>query len=80
MPGYSQRAGGGTVSLVTGMAGGRAAAATGRGPCLLIGGTADKVRDGRLARSLTPHVLKIDRADHGMLVPGYLSESATVLG
>src|ERR1700749_4524560 len=42
-------------------------------PCLLIGGTADKVRDGRLARSLTPHVLKIDRADHGMLVPGHLA-------
>lgn len=45
------------------------AAAAGRGPCLLIGGTADKVWDGRLARSLTPHVLKIDRADHGMLAP-----------
>jgi hypothetical protein len=41
-------------------------------PCLLIGGTADKVWDGRLARSLTPHVLQIDGADHGMLVPGRL--------
>lgn len=49
------------------------AAAAGRGPCLLISGTADKVRDGRLARSLTPHVLKIDRADHGMLVRSYLA-------
>jgi hypothetical protein len=49
-------------------------------PCLRISGIADKVRDGRLARSLTPNVLKIDRADHGMLVPGHLSESATVLG
>jgi hypothetical protein len=49
-------------------------------PCLLIGGTADKVRDGRLARSLAPHVLKIDRTDHGMLVPGHLSDSATILG
>jgi hypothetical protein len=49
-------------------------------PCLLIGGTADKVWDGRLARSLTPHVLQIDGADHGMFVPGRLSESAAVLG
>jgi hypothetical protein len=49
-------------------------------PCLLIGGTADTVWDGRLARSLTPHVLQIDGADHGMFVPGRLSESAAVLG
>ena len=49
-------------------------------PCLLIGGTADKVWDGRLARSLTPHVLEIDGADHGMFVPGRLSASAAVLG
>jgi pimeloyl-ACP methyl ester carboxylesterase len=49
-------------------------------PCLLIGGTADKVWDGRLARSLTPHVLEIDGADHGMFVPGRLSASAEVLG
>jgi hypothetical protein len=49
-------------------------------PCLLIGGTADKVWDGRLAGSLTPHVLEIGGADHGMLVPGRLSQSAAVLG
>jgi len=49
-------------------------------PCLLIGGTADKVWDGRVARSLTPHVLEIDGADHGMFVPGRLSQSAAVLG
>ena len=49
-------------------------------PCLLIGGTADKVWDGRLARSLTPHVLEIDGADHGMFVPGPLAASAAVLG
>ncbi len=48
--------------------------------CLLIGGTAGKVWDGRLARSLTPHVLQIDGADHGMFVPGRLSQSAAVLG
>jgi hypothetical protein len=49
-------------------------------PCLLIGGTADKLWDGRVARSVTPHVLEIGGADHGMLVPGRLSESAAVLG
>jgi hypothetical protein len=49
-------------------------------PCLLIGGTADRVWDGRVARSLTPHVLEIVGADHGMFVPGRLSESAAVLG
>jgi hypothetical protein len=49
-------------------------------PCLLIGGTADKVWDGRLAWSVTPHVLEIDGADHGMFVPGRLQESAAVLG
>jgi hypothetical protein len=48
-------------------------------PCLLIGGTADKVWDGRLASSLTPHVLEISGADHGMFVPGRLSESTAVL-
>jgi hypothetical protein len=49
-------------------------------PYLLIGGTADKLWDGRLARSLTPHVLEIDGADHGMFIPGRLSASAAVLG
>jgi hypothetical protein len=38
------------------------------------------VWDGRLARSVTPHVLEIDGADHGMFVPGRLAESAEVLG
>jgi hypothetical protein len=36
--------------------------------------------DGRLARSITPHVLEIGGADHGMFVSGRLSESAAVLG
>lgn len=49
-------------------------------PCLLIGGTADEVWDGELARSVTPHVLEIDGADHGMFVPGRLARSADVLG
>ncbi len=49
-------------------------------PCLLIGGTADNVWDGRLARSVTPYVLEIDGADHGMLVAGRLAASTAVLG
>ena len=50
------------------------------GPCLLVGGTADQVWDGRTARQVTSHVLEVDGADHGMLVPGPLSASAAVLG
>jgi hypothetical protein len=50
------------------------------GPCLLVGGTADRVWDGRTARLITPHVLEVEGADHGMLVPRGLSASAAVLG
>lgn len=49
-------------------------------PFLLVGGTADTVWDGALARELTPHVLEVDGADHGMSVPGPLAGSAEVLG
>jgi pimeloyl-ACP methyl ester carboxylesterase len=50
-------------------------------PCLLVGGTADKHWwDGAAARSVTPHVVEIDGADHAMIVPGPLSASAAVLG
>ncbi len=49
-------------------------------PFLLVGGTADPVWDGLVARAITPHVLEIDGADHGMFVPGPLSASAVVLG
>jgi hypothetical protein len=51
-----------------------------RGPCLLVGGTADPLWDGRTARLVTPNVLEVEDADHGMLVPGALSASAAVLG
>jgi hypothetical protein len=51
-----------------------------KGPCLLVGGTADQVWDGRTARLITPYVLEVEDADHGMLVPGALSASAAVLG
>lgn len=49
-------------------------------PALLVGGTADRFWDGRLARELSPHVLEVDGADHGMYVPGRLAGSAAVLG
>jgi hypothetical protein len=50
------------------------------GPFLLAGGTADEYWDGRLARSLTPDVVELAGADHGMFVPGGLAASAAVLG
>jgi hypothetical protein len=49
-------------------------------PFLLVGGTADAMWNGALARRLSPHVLEIDGADHGMYVPGPLTDSITVLG
>jgi hypothetical protein len=49
-------------------------------PFLLVGGTADKLWDGALARRLTPHVFEVEGADHGMYVPGPLTDSIAVLG
>ncbi|MEV8373793.1 alpha/beta hydrolase [Kribbella sp. NPDC056861] len=49
-------------------------------PFLLVGGTADALWDSGLARELTPYVLEIAAADHGMYVPGRLAASAAVLG
>jgi hypothetical protein len=50
-------------------------------PFLLIGGTGDGVWRGDLARTLTPHVLEIPGADHGMILSGEpLAQSAHVLG
>jgi hypothetical protein len=50
------------------------------GRCLLVGGTADKLWDGQTARSITPDIVEVDGADHGMFVPGQLAGSAAVLG
>ncbi|GAA2844731.1 alpha/beta hydrolase [Crossiella cryophila] len=58
----------------------RTALARTTAPFLLIGGTRDHWWDGELARRLTPHVLEVEDADHGMYVPGPLSNSAAVLG
>lgn len=49
------------------------------GPFLLAGGTADPYWNGRVARSVTAHVVGINGADHSMFVPGPLSASAAVL-
>ncbi|MEV8506809.1 alpha/beta hydrolase [Actinoplanes sp. NPDC051475] len=48
-------------------------------PFLLVGGTADEVWDGNIARRLSPHVLEVEGADHGMYVPGPLTDSIAVL-
>jgi pimeloyl-ACP methyl ester carboxylesterase len=50
------------------------------GPCLLVGGTADPYWNGQTARSLAADVVEIDGADHAMVMPGRLTESAAVLG
>ncbi|GAA0247048.1 alpha/beta hydrolase [Cryptosporangium japonicum] len=49
-------------------------------PFLLVGGTADSAWDGAVARRLTPHVVEVADADHGMYVPGPLADSIAVLG
>jgi len=48
-------------------------------PFLLVGGTADRMWDGELARRLTPYVLEVEGADHGMQVPGPLIDTIAVL-
>src|SRR4051812_24971048 len=48
-------------------------------PFLLVGGTADPYWDSAVARGLSPHVLEVDGADHGMFVPGPVAGSVAVL-
>jgi hypothetical protein len=49
-------------------------------PFLLVGGTGDgQWWDAAVARRLTPHLLEVDGADHGMLVPGGVRGSIAVL-
>jgi pimeloyl-ACP methyl ester carboxylesterase len=50
-----------------------------QGPSLLVGGTADQFWDGRIARSISDRVVEVEKADHGMFVPGPVSASAEVL-
>nr|MDT0657735.1 alpha/beta hydrolase [Micromonospora sp. DSM 115978] len=49
-------------------------------PCLLVGGTADPSWDGATARRLSPHVFEVADADHGLYVPGPLTDSIAALG
>jgi hypothetical protein len=49
-------------------------------PFLLVGGTADADWDSALARGLTPDVLEIPDADHGLSVPGPVSRTTAILG
>ena len=49
-------------------------------PSLIVGGTADTMWDGALARRLSPHVLEIEGANHGLNVPGPLTDTIAVLG
>jgi len=57
-----------------------AALARATAPVLLVGGTADTLWDGKVARSLTEHVVEIEQADHSLWVPGPAAGSAAVLG
>jgi hypothetical protein len=41
-------------------------------PALLIGGTADAMWNGRIAREITDDVLELDGADHGLAKPEHL--------
>jgi hypothetical protein len=49
-------------------------------PLLVVGGTADPLWHGDVARELTPYVLEVPGADHGMYVEGPLAHSAEILG
>ncbi|MBE1495179.1 pimeloyl-ACP methyl ester carboxylesterase [Amycolatopsis lexingtonensis] len=57
-----------------------AALARATAPSLLVGGTGDAMWDGAEARRLSPYLLEIPDADHGMQVPGPVSETVAVLG
>jgi len=57
----------------------RAALSRATAPFLLIGGTADPVWDGDLARQVTPHVFEVPGADHGLYVPGPVTATIAVL-
>jgi predicted alpha/beta-hydrolase family hydrolase len=48
-------------------------------PFLLVGGTADEMWNTDLAQKLSPHVLAVEGADHGMYVPGPLTDTIAVL-
>jgi len=43
-------------------------------PALLIGGTADPMWNGRIARGITDDVLELEGADHGLAKPEHLQQ------
>ena len=49
-------------------------------PFLLIGGTGDRLWDSTVAHQLSPHVLEIPDGDHGLFVPGPVTDTVRVLG
>jgi hypothetical protein len=49
-------------------------------PFLVVGGTADAMWDGASAGRLSPYVLEVEGANHGLYVPGPLTDSIAVLG
>ncbi len=49
-------------------------------PCLLVGGTADALWDGDMARRISPYLLEVEGADHGLNVPGPVVDTIAVLG
>jgi hypothetical protein len=48
-------------------------------PCLIVGGTGDRLWDGELARRLSPHVVEIPDADHSLHLPGPLAATLAVM-
>lgn len=48
-------------------------------PFLLVRGTADCLWDSAAAHRLTPHVLEVEGADHGLGVPASVAGSVAVL-
>ena len=48
-------------------------------PCLIVGGTADALWDGDVARRLSPHVVEIPNADHSLHLPGPLAATLAVM-
>src|SRR5262249_18405338 len=53
---------------------------TATAPRLFVGGTADPMWNGAVARRLSEHVCEIPDADHGIFVPGPLAESGRAHG
>ncbi|GLY93101.1 alpha/beta hydrolase [Actinoplanes sp. NBRC 103695] len=48
-------------------------------PMMLVGGTSDPVWEGEVAHRLSPHVLEVPGAGHGLQVPGPAADSVAVL-